>query len=368
MCFARTTILFCLLLCTAVGISAAGPADSTAIYRSDSLELRHTSKILLPAFFYSPETKIGGGGVAALFRTLSPGAPTSSLMASLIYTQRKQIMASLVSDLYLQGGKYRITGGLGYQDFPDLFYGIGNDTPDINEEKFTARTYEFALKAQREVRPGIRVGPEVLFRHRSLHDLTEGGMLESGDIPGSENGTAAGIGLAMEWDRRDNLFFPSRGHYVELSGTFSDNKLGSDFNFANLTADLRLYTSIRRNHVVAVQGYAAASTGRAPFHLLPMLGGQNLLRGYYEGRFRDKAAFAVQAEYRFPVWKRLGAAVFAGTGDVAPGIDEFEVSNLKHAGGAGLRYRVNDEGVNIRVDYAVGRTGTGMYITLQEAF
>jgi hypothetical protein len=40
----------------------------------------------------------------------------------------------------------------------------------------------------------------------------------------------------------------------------------------------------------------------------------------------------------------------------------------KYALGAGLRLRLNDEGVHGRVDYAVSPAGGALYITLLEAF
>jgi len=101
---------------------------------------------------------------------------------------------------------------------------------------------------------------------------------------------------------------------------------------------------------------------------LPGVGGQNVLRGYYEGRYRDNLMAVVQAEYRFPVWKRLGATVFGGVGNVSSRFDNFAVGDLKYAGGAGLRFRVSPEGVNLRLDYAVTPNSSGTYITIQEAF
>jgi hypothetical protein len=71
------------------------------------------------------------------------------------------------------------------------------------------------------------------------------------------------------------------------------------------------------------------SSGDLPFFARPTLGGSRLLRGYIEGRWRDDAAWAAAAEYRFwviprgfTIWRhirveRLGAAVFYEVGGVA---------------------------------------------------
>lgn len=71
------------------------------------------------------------------------------------------------------------------------------------------------------------------------------------------------------------------------------------------------------------------SSGDLPFFARPNLGGSRLLRGYIAGRWRDDAAWAAAAEYRFwviprgfTIWRhirveRLGAAVFYEVGGVA---------------------------------------------------
>lgn len=100
-----------------------------------------------------------------------------------------------------------------------------------------------------------------------------------------------------------------------------------------------------------------------------MLGGAELMRGYYEGRYRDKQFIGGQAEYRMPIWWRFGAAAFAGLGDVAPAIQEFRLSSFKPSYGLGLRFMVNPkEKVNIRLDYAWGQQTSGFYLEITEAF
>ena len=48
------------------------------------------------------------------------------------------------------------------------------------------------------------------------------------------------------------------------------------------------------------------------------LGSSYSMRGYYEGRYRDKCAMDAQIELRQHVWRRNGVAVWAGAGTVFP--------------------------------------------------
>ena len=62
------------------------------------------------------------------------------------------------------------------------------------------------------------------------------------------------------------------------------------------------------------------------------MGGEQLMRGYYLGRYRDNNLVAGQVEYRFlpfPFSKRLGAAAFLGAGTVAPKVGDLRLSQLK---------------------------------------
>ncbi len=51
-------------------------------------------------------------------------------------------------------------------------------------------------------------------------------------------------------------------------------------------------------------------------------------------------------------------------------LSEFELLDLKYAGGVGLRYALNEEdGVNLRLDVALTADGeSNLYVTIGEAF
>lgn len=364
----RPILLLSFLLLFSTSSLARQVEDSSSVAVPDTITRGKVSKIILPAVFYTPETRIGGGGAAGLYWTSTPDGPTSSVLAALIYTQRSQITASVAPDLYLAGDRYRLSGAMAYFDFPDHFYGVGQDTPESAKEEFSARTFETMLRFQWKLAPGLRLGPMYYLRYRDFYKVEEGRSIDSGMLVGTDGGLSSGAGFSLEWDRRDSQFYPTRGTYAILEGALFDGMLGSDYDFTRLSADVRVFRPVRRRHVLAFQGVAAVSGGTVPFHLLPGVGGQNMLRGYYDGRYRDNLMAMVQAEYRFPVWKRLGAVVFAGAGNVSSRFDNFALDDLKYGGGAGLRYRVSPEGVNIRLDYAVTPISSGMYITIQEAF
>lgn len=78
------------------------------------------------------------------------------------------------------------------------------------------------------------------------------------------------------------------------------------------------------------------------------------MRGYFEGKFRDRHAMVQQVEYRFPVYRNLGLVVFGHGGQVATELGDFRLKRMKYGAGVGFRYRLNEEGLNIRLDIAFG--------------
>jgi hypothetical protein len=120
--------------------------------------------------------------------------------------------------------------------------------------------------------------------------------------------------------------------------------------------------------VLGFAAYAEQDFGDPPFTLLPKLGSSMFLRGWREGRFRDRAAWSAQTELRVPIVWRFTGAAFVAVGDVAPDVWSFHLDTMKLAGGVGLRYRLTPEGANIRLDLAESRAGPTVYFLLLDAF
>ena len=103
---------------------------------------------------------------------------------------------------------------------------------------------------------------------------------------------------------------------------------------------------------------------------MALIGGTRRMRGYFEGRFRDRNMLMAQAEYRRELGWNFGIAVFTGFGVVASELHEFEFPTIKPSAGLGLRYQLSkDEKINLRLDYGIGEGGSsGVYLTIGEAF
>lgn len=339
---------------------------------TDSTESKRSGWAGFPFVFYTPETKTGGGGaINYFFREAGSGANArpSSFVPVLVYTQKSQISGSVFTDLYWQQEKYHVTSMISYAKWPNQFYGIGNNTAASEKEDYTQQALALDLSLLRRVRHGMYLGVQYQFLHSNLVEVENGGRLTQANVIGAGEGTASGIGALLSWDTRDNIFTATAGSFYQLAARMAHERLHSDFTFTNYQIDLRQYFPLTASHVLAVQGYMNIINGEPPFYLLSQLGGQNLMRGYYQGRYRDKNMLAVQMEYRLPLWKRLGAAGFAGFGEVAPEIRRFAAKSLKPSVGMGLRYLlVPEEKINLRMDLGWGKDSSGFYLAMTEAF
>lgn len=360
-----------LVACVATA-RAEGPASDTIrtdTSRQPKAAFKPHSVVPLPVLLYSPETRLGGGvALMHAYRGSAEGRPIAT-GASLMYTQNRQIAAGVSTDAYLTGDRNHVTASIGYLKFPNLFFGIGNTTAQSDSETYTPRTFGVDAAVERRVARGIYLGVGGDFATGSMAEVQPARALASGAIPGSEIGRTAGLGAAVTYDTRDNILAAATGTYAKLAARSYTAFLGSDFDFTLLQLDLRRFHRLAGGQVVAMQASWTGTSGDVPFTRMPQLGGQNLLRGYYQGRYRDRQYVAAQAEYRTPTWRRMGLAAFAGAGEVAARFEDLNVSGIHAAGGAGLRILLNrQERLALRLDYGAGAGSSGFYITVGEAF
>ena len=106
--------------------------------------------------------------------------------------------------------------------------------------------------------------------------------------------------------------------------------------------------------------------GNPSWAMMAELGGSNSMRGYYEGRYRDKHSMSVQVELRQHVWRRNGITVWAGAGNVFH--DSRTFKKILPNFGIGYRWEFKKR-VNVRLDLGFGKSGqNGFIFNINEAF
>ena len=339
----------------------------------DSLPKGTSSRFLIfPFIIRSPETNWGFGGAAAFFFKAAKENEelrTSDVNLLSLYTTRKQTVIVLGSTIFFPGEKqiFRFQGSYSY--YPDKFWGLGNHSPESAKESYSLKQYflnpQFIIKFYKKLFVGISLEGQRISNFTYDH----GGVFDSQNISGIRGGHTFGVGLLLTFDTRNNAYSPNAGAFFEINATRFDEKFGSDFNFTSYLFDWRKFLSIGRNTVIGFQSVARFNDGNVPLRNLSMLGGTEMMRGYYKGRFTDKNLIAFQSEIRRYLFWRLGIVAFASAGQVGGKMKELRVDDFHYAFGTGLRIVMHEkEKVNLRVDIGFGNESNGIYVILKEAF
>lgn len=334
--------------------------------QSDSSS-RTNSFFATPVAFYTPETRFGGGLAAVYsfyFDKADTLSPPSQLQAGFAVTQERQFLYYLPFSLFWDERKWFAYGEFGYYDYTYFFYGVGND-PSNREENYEVSFARVRLNLLRKVWRSWHIGARAWIEDWQFTAFEEGGALASGSVVGSRGGLTIDPGIILFSDRRDNVFYPRKGTYLELTTQHA----GGDFGFSRYRADARAYLNVHKKVVWANELFIDFTTGNTPFYMMTMLGGTKRMRGYYEGRFRDRSGVLWQTEVRTRVWRRWGLNAFFSAGAVADRIGELETNNLRSAGGAGIRFLLDREkDLNLRFDVGIGKDSRLFYFTVGEAF
>jgi len=206
-----------------VFISTARMGLGTEVNQDKKKKDKRTGVVVLPVVFYQPETRIGagvGGLITYRAKDSSESARPSSLYFQAYYTQNKQYGIELKPEIYLKNEIYLINAYLKTSKFPSKFWGIGNQTPDEAEEDYTPRIFNFDFSVQRRIlsRERFYLGVQYKFENYKIFELESDGELAKGTITGCEGGRLSSLGFILNWDRRDNIFFPHTGNYLIGTG------------------------------------------------------------------------------------------------------------------------------------------------------
>jgi hypothetical protein len=375
--------LYCLAICGLFILPVIAQSKLVPKFLRRTLFEKDSSKrssiIPLPVLSSAPETGIEvGGSVLYSFYTdtLHPGTRVSNVFAYGTITTKGQNRASISTNYWTPNNIYHYTASLGFLNFPSDFYGIGSATRSANAERIGEKRYKFNLAGEKLVSKSIYVGLVAGAFDYKYSSSTPNGIFETDPLVQDRSGGASVfIGPSFIFDTRNNNTYTTRGMFLTTNYQFTKGIFGNNgYSGGLFTIEFSQYFLLSKRLVLAYDLYDNSLTGsQTPFYLLPEMGSDELMRGYYNGRYRDKNYIAGQTELRYRLTDRFGVVGFAGTGTVFH--DSFNTDLLKPNYGGGLRYFFDvEKGLSIRLDYGVGeqRPGesrqSGFYIGLGEAF
>ncbi|MDD5679177.1 MAG: outer membrane protein assembly factor BamA [Kiritimatiellae bacterium] len=197
----------------------------------------------------------------------------------------------------------------------------------------------------------------------NIYDVTSNAVSIFQNDAGTWNDSS--LKLTFVHDTRDNVFVPTRGTKINLSGRLSGGPLGFDVDVYALEGEGVAYVPVVFDHVLSLRAWAETVQEYGnddDVHVFDriFMGGPRTLRGfkylyvspYDQGQpIGGKSGALGQIEYTIPLYKNiLRFATFYDIGNVW--LDAFDFDLLEYCSDIGVGLRLDIPGFPIRVDYA----------------
>lgn len=318
---------------------------------------------------YSTDTKLGIGLVAAgLYRTNANDTllpPSNVSLFGDVSTVGFYMLGIRGTHIFPQD-KYRADYTIYFYSFPCKFWGMGYDMGDDDSNKSDMKRWQARFKASFLFHLGdnLYLGPMVSY------DYVIGRRIERPELlNGMDQHTwNIGAGFSAVYDTRDVLTYPHRGFYINLSQCFRPRFMGNDYAFSTTELQVDAYQRVWKGAILAEDFRTMLNFGNPSWGMMALLGNSNSMRGYYEGRYRDKHKMEAQVELRQHIWKRNSLTTWVGAGTVFHKFSEMRSRHILPNFGIGYRWEFK-KNVNVRLDYGFGKAGqTGFLFSINEAF
>jgi hypothetical protein len=369
-------LLFAVSFCFPLEI-LANNSEETVETLQDQTEAAHkgfgSKMFIMPIPMVNPTIGTGLGAMTMYLFEAGENAPPSSLFLGGFYTDSESWAGGLGTLTYFKDDKYRLAGFLGYFDVNVDFYGIGSGAGDrgivvpLNQSGSI-----FVPSFLFRIAENLYLGPR--YRLVSFETRIDKSGVPSGHahelLPDEIKVKSSGLGIVLDYDSKDNKFYPYSGAYLDVNTNFANKAFGSDRDYQQLEVGFNLYKKIGEEQVLAWRATGCFAGGDTPFYELCMFGSVfDAMRGYVTGQYRDNISLTTQLEYRRRIYKKLGMVAFGGIGQVAPDLNELNSDDILGSAGLGIRFMPSKEaGVNLSLDYARGKDSDAWYFRIGEAF
>ena len=177
--------------------------------------------------------------------------------------------------------------------------------------------------------------------------------------------TSSGLGLTMEFDRRDMPFNSYTGNIFQAKALFNAKSLGGDEDYQSYGLTYNSYHQLAKSFVLAWQVEACKRSGNAPLWDSCRIE----LRGFAATDYMAKQSTYGQAEARWHATKRWGFVGFAGAGYLVDSLTESRERDLIPSYGVGVRFMILPaKRINLRLDYARSTDSSAIHFAVGEAF
>jgi len=357
------------------------PGDQSAAQQSDARDQTDQDKkkkekrgsiVAAPLPIVSPA--IGAGIVPVLgyifpLSTHDKVSPPSVVGGAGLITDNGSRGFLVGAQLYMKENRYEVETGYADGNVNYNLYG-GDFLPELQGAKLPLKQdgRVFFGEGMRNVGHDLFIGPRLWIATSLVTIRQENDQVKPPPEIGLHSELVA-LGVIATRDTSKNRFYPTHGSFLEITGDFFSQELGSKYSFQSYRFKFDKYFSLSPKQVLAYDAFVCLTGGSPPFYGNCIYGANNELRGYTAGQYLDRFMLATQLEYRQTLPKRFGYVLFGGLGGVIPSSDQPRESHFLPDIGAGLRYELSTKyHVNLRLDAARGNGSYTWAMGVSEAF
>ena len=322
--------------------------------------------IFVAAPHYSSDIKFAlVVAASAQYKTDSKAdTPLSTISLSGDFSTSGYISTSLKGIAIFNEDKYRLCHDFSFYSQTSYFWGVGYEMGRYAPKSVYRRVkgtakIDFLYNAYNS----IYLGPTLNFNYINGLHFTEISYLK-GEPRMNYN---LGIGVQVVYDSRDFAPNAKSGMYLGYEQSISPSAFSNSGVFQKSEVFYRYYRSLWLGGIIAAEFHLASVYGDTPWSVMPYLGGSSRMRGYYEGRYRDRNVAEFQLELRQNLYKRHGMVMWIGAGNVFHDYGKFKFTHTLPNFGIGYRWEFRDR-INLRMDIGRGLDQIGIIFNIEEAF
>ncbi len=356
-------------------------ADSAGFFRRVVNYFRNANKpdttrnfhfAFLPGPHYSSTTGFGIGMAATgtyLMDFQDKSLPKSNVAIYGDVTSKKFFMVGVKGTNIFPQERYRLDYRLYAYTFTTHYWGIGYDEGRVDSLETDYRRIRYDAQASFlfRVAPKMYIGPSAAFHYIRATDIEQHPPYVFAGLPLSVR--SASLGISFVYDTRDFILNAARGWFVQFDQNFTPRFLGNgDHCYSTSELTVSTYRRVWQGAILAGELHGKFNYDGTPaWCLLADAGSQGRMRGYYEGRYRDRSIIEAQVELRQYISGRSGAVVWLGAAEVFPKFSALRFRKILPNAGVGYRWEFMPR-VNVRLDLGFTRDGAGFMFNLNEAF
>ena len=325
-------------------------------------EEKESPWLLVPTISSDPKLGSAVGFMAGYLKKFDEESPASMFGAMGTYSDTDSFFYGVFTRSYFDNDKQRITGVLidgrinnNYEDF------LGTGLPVSTTDDLDVA----ALRYFRLYKNDWYLGAQFVSTNYAIiaNDALSGVII---DLIGLNGHRSNAVGLAVNYDTRDNQNSPVSGTSFEFDNLAYRKSFGGDESFDAYTASYKTFLAHGNGHVAALRAKGRWTDDA------PTSGYSSIeLRGYTRGEYLAPHMTLFEIDERIKIKDRWGVTLSAGVAWLYGGESgRTDDSNLYPSAGAGVTFTIKPkEKMVVRAEYAVGKSdNSAFYLKFGQPF